>query len=223
MRSPLLCYITDRQAFSGDEAERRRKLLAKISEAARAGVDYIQLREKDLLPRELETLAAAAVRCIRNAQPDTVGRKPAAASLINSRVDVALAVGAKGIHLPANDLRPPEVRDIWNSPAGENRVRVTISISCHTLEEIDNAESDGADLALYAPVFGKKGAASSKPVGLDGLRQACRSRIPVLALGGVTVENASACLEAGAAGIAAIRLFQEGNIAELVSRFRGYD
>jgi thiamine-phosphate pyrophosphorylase len=220
MRSPLLCYITDRQAFSGDEGERRHKLLAKIGEAARAGVDYIQLREKDLLPRELETLATDAVRCIRNAQPDTVGRKPGTASLINSRVDVALAVGAKGIHLPANDLRPSEVRGIWNSPAGENRARVTISISCHTREEIDNAESDGADLALYAPIFEKKGAPSSKPVGLDGLRQACRSRIPVLALGGVTVENASACLEAGAAGIAAIRLFQEGNIAELVSRFR---
>lgn len=219
MRRPLLYYITDRHAFSGDEGERRRKLLAKISEAARAGVDYIQLREKDLLPRELETLAADAVRCIRNARPDTVGREPGTASLINSRVDVALAVGAKGIHLPANDLRPSEVRGLWNSRAAGDRARVTISISCHTREEIDNAESDGADLALYAPVFKKKDA-PSKPVGLDGLRQACRSRIPVLALGGITVENASACLDAGAAGIAAIRLFQEGNISELVSRFR---
>ena len=220
MRPPLLYYITDRHAFPGEEGDKRHKLLAKISEAAQAGVDYVQLREKDLSPRELERLAADAVHCIQNAQRCVGTREPKTALLINSRADVALAVGAEGVHLPANDLVPSDARGIWNSRSVARGARVTVSISCHTLEDIGTAESAGADLVLFAPVFEKKALPASKPTGLDGLRDACRSQIPVLALGGITLKNVSACLDAGAAGIAGIRLFQENNIAELVSRLR---
>jgi thiamine-phosphate pyrophosphorylase len=90
-----------------------------------------------------------------------------------------------------------------------------IAVSCHTPEEVNQAAENAADLAVFAPVFEKQG---STPAGLDQLRVACRARIPVLALGGVTLQNAESCLQAGAAGIAGIRLFQENNIAEVVHR-----
>jgi thiamine-phosphate pyrophosphorylase len=224
MPQPLLYYITDRRAFPGDETARRRALLVKISEAAAVGIDYIQLREKDLSALDLEGLAWEAIASSRNAQPSTQSRVSRTILIINSRVDVALATGADGVHLPANDISTIEVRKAWDrSPAGgtEGLVPATISASCHTLDEVRRAEYSGADLALFAPVFEKRGAPGTQLSGLEGLREACRSRIPVFALGGVTLENAQACVEAGAAGIAGIRLFQENNLAKLVNKLRG--
>src|SRR5258707_773147 len=112
--SYVLYYITDRTALAADQPTRRRRLLDKISEAARAGVDYIQLREKDLPTRELESLAHEAVRTIREASPLTPDHWPlTTALLINSRTDIALASGADGVHLRSDDISPPEVRTIW--------------------------------------------------------------------------------------------------------------
>src|ERR1039457_5951173 len=99
----LLYYITDRSQFRCDECARRRDLLGKIAEAARAGVDYIQLREKDLRTRELEMLAREVVAIVRENSSLT-------RLLINSRTDVALAAGADGVHLRADDVGPREVR-----------------------------------------------------------------------------------------------------------------
>jgi thiamine-phosphate pyrophosphorylase len=207
----LLLYITDRTQFPGDENARQRALLAKIAEAAGCGVDFIQLREKDLPPRDLETLARAARLGTENRQLKT-------GLLINSRSDVALACGAAGVHLPTDDVSPSEVRKIW-AKAG-NAARPLITVSCHSGDEVARAASEQADFALFAPVFEKKDAPQVSPGGLDRLREACRQRIPVLALGGVTLENAGACMDAGAAGIAAIRLFQENDIAEVVRRLK---
>lgn len=95
-----------------------------------------------------------------------------------------------------------------------------ISQSCHRPNDVQKAAKDGADLVLFAPVFEKKDSPNAPPTGLDALHQACQHDIPVLALGGVTLENAARCLEAGAAGIAAIRLFQDHDIAEIVRRLR---
>ena len=114
--SCLLYYITDRTAFPGDERKRRFRLLDKIAEAAGAGVDYIQLREKDLCTRDLESLAREAVRIIL--QLRTENRELRTDLLINSRTDLALATGAAGVHLPANDVSPEEVRKIWKCGAG---------------------------------------------------------------------------------------------------------
>lgn len=210
---PLLCYITDRTQFPGNESERRERLLAKIAEAACTGVDYIQLREKDLPARELETLARETIRILHNTKLRT-------AVLINSRTDIALAVAADGVHLPSNDLSPSEARKIWHEYGAHTPVRVTISVSCHEPKEVQQAAADQADLALFAPVFEKHAAPTTTAAGLDALHQACQYRISVLALGGVTLENASACLAAGAAGIAAIRLFQENDIADVVRRLQ---
>lgn len=214
---PLLYYITGRHAFPGDERHQHERLLHKIEEAVRAGVDYVQLREKDLPGRELEALGREARNILRKSH-GTENRDRRTALLINSRTDVALAIGADGAHLPANDLAPQDIRAIWKLSHDGSPTRVTISVSCHTVEEVQQAADRGADLAIFAPVFEKRDAPRARPAGLDALRQACQAKIPVLALGGVTLENASACLDAGAAGIAGIRLFQEHEIAQIVTR-----
>ena len=195
----------------------------KIYEAAAAGIDYIQLREKDLCSRDLESLAGEAIAALKLA---TGARQPPTALLINSRTDVALAAAAAGVHLPAHDVSPEEVRRIWQRGTGAPTREISsqnplISISCHSPEEVAQAASNGANLALFAPVFEKKDAPGTIPKGLDALREACHSTIPVLALGGINLQNAGSCLQAGAAGIAAIRLFQENDIATMVRSLRG--
>ena len=213
----LQYYITDRTAFSGGESERRSRLLEKIREAAKAGVDYIQLREKDLPTRELESFAEKAVRCAREAGQRT-------AVLINSRTDVALAVQADGVHLRSDDISPEEVREVFRgagAPARQLSPRdALIAVSCHSPAEVAQAAASRATFAVFAPVFEKKDSTEARPAGLIQLRQACQENILVLALGGITLANAHLCLEAGAAGIAAIRLFQENRIADVVQQLR---
>lgn len=227
----LLYYITDRTQFGDDEPTRRVRLLEKIAEAAHAGVDYIQLREKDLSGRDLERLAKGAMDVIaqgsvpgtENRELKTGNRQLRTALLINSRVDIALACTADGVHLPANDVSPRTVREIYARSTNNAQPSISISVSCHKVYEVSRAAEQGADFALFAPVFGKlaqKNLPATPAAGLDTLRVACQQKIPVLALGGVTIENASNCVNAGAAGIAAIRLFQENNISEVVRQLR---
>src|SRR6185436_12108426 len=207
----LLYYITDRSQFSGDADSRRAQLLATVSHAARCGVDYIQLREKDL--SDLELLAREIV------QLRTENSKLNTGVLINTRTDIALACGANGVHLRSDDISPAEVRAIWShSGAG---TRATIGVSCHTRAEVAHAAEEGADFAVFGPVFEKyKPGGSTRPTGLEVLHEACQERIPVIALGGVTLENASVCIQAGAAGIAGIRLFQENEMGRTVMALR---
>ncbi|HSE47639.1 MAG TPA: thiamine phosphate synthase [Terriglobales bacterium] len=229
----LLYYITDRRQLPGSPAEQRRVLLAKIAEAARAGVDYIQLREKELPVRELEELAAEAVALLAGLKSEDRSRKTRL--LINSRTDVALAAGAGGVHLPAGDVRASEVRALV-ATATHNPQFATrdflVAASCHAAEEVAAAAAHGADFAVFGPVFEKQGAVAG---GLERLRAACRglgavartegahpAAMPVLALGGITLQNAAECLRAGAAGIAGIRLFQDAKeLAPLVAALRG--
>lgn len=210
----LLYYITDRAQFPGDEAARQSALLKRIGECARWGVDYIQLREKDLSARELESLAKRAVAEVRKNTSTT-------RLLINSRIDIALATGAHGVHLRSHgDLAPSDARVIF-AKCGINTP--TITASCHTLEDVAMAESHGADFAVFAPVFEKDGAAGQGVKALRHIAQreiAASSRMPVLALGGVTLENAAACIEAGAAGGAGIRLFQQGDVGKTITALR---
>lgn len=223
----LLYYITDRKAFPGDELGRRRRLLDKVAEAAIHGVNYIQLREKDLPTCELESLAREARQIILELR--TENRELRTALLINSRTDLAIATGAAGVHLPANNISPKEVRTLWQGGlcgAGALARKISpqdplIAVSCHSPQEVAGAAANQATFAVFAPVFEKKTAPGVSPQGLEALTQACCARIPVLALGGVTLQNAESCLRAGAAGIAAIRLFQENDIATIASRLRG--
>jgi thiamine-phosphate pyrophosphorylase len=237
-QSCLLYYITDRRTFPGDESAQRRCLLEKIAEAARCGVDYIQLRERDLPTRELEKLAREAVNIVRSSS------QLKTALLINSRTDVALATQANGVHLRSDDILPSEVRKIWScgagTPFGKLRARPelvegagsarensaqdpVIAVSCHSPREVARAARNAATFAVFAPVFEKNvfnTEAVPQPAGLSLLAEACQFQMPVLALGGITLENAHSCLEVGAAGIAAIRLFQENDIAEVTLKLR---
>ena len=218
-----LYYITDRKGFPGDEPSRQRQLLLKIAEATAAGVNYIQLREKDLPARDIERLASQAVKVVQQAQLEPRNPKLETKLLINSRTDIALAVAADGLHLRSDDISPAEVRAI-QSAASRNSKQETrnliVGVSCHSMEEVRRTAQDGASFAVLAPIFGKQIDGEDAPqlhaAGLETLKSACQVELPVFALGGVTLENARACLNAGAAGIAAIRLFQENDIQEII-------
>jgi thiamine-phosphate pyrophosphorylase len=173
----------------------------RVAEAFAAGVDYVQLRAKHLDARELLTLAEQAARV-----------KGPGKLLINDRLDVALACGADGVHLPSNRAPVAAYRSI--APAG-----FIISVACHSQQDVERAAAEGANLAVLAPIFATPD--KGPPIGLDALQRAARIGIPVLALGGITLPNASLCRTAGAAGIAAIRLFEEAeDLAALVKELR---
>lgn len=186
-------------------------LRAAIQSAAAAGAAWIQIREKDLEARALAEL-------VRQAVEDT--RMTGARILVNDRLDVALAANAAGIHLGEKSL-PLEAVVNWRRSSG--RTDFQIGVSCHSLNAARPAERGGADYIFFGPVFATPSkAAFGPPQGLERLREVCAAvEIPVLAIGGVNFENARACLDAGAAGVAAIRLFQDaGNADDLAARLR---
>jgi thiamine-phosphate pyrophosphorylase len=199
--------VTDRLALAGPAA-----LGAFIRRAAEAGVDWIQIREKDLDARPLAEV-------VRSALVET--RETGARILVNDRLDVALAAGGAGVHLAEASI-PLEIVAEWRRAAG--RKQFLIGVSCHSPDASRAAERGGADYVFFGPVFATPSkAAFGPPQGIERLREVCGAvKIPVLAIGGITPENAGRCLEAGAAGIAAIRLFQESpDVAVTVMRARG--
>jgi thiamine-phosphate pyrophosphorylase len=195
--------ITSRALYPGDEIQRQAALLRETRRWIADGVDLIQLREKDLPTASIAVLAGEILQTIAaTASPTKL--------LLNSLPDIAIVMAAHGVHLTAapGELTPAHVRSLY---ASANRPAPIITISCHTLEDVHRARIHQADAILFAPVFEKKiaGKTITPGQGLNQLRAAClaASPIPVYALGGVTLENAAACLDAGAAGIAGIRLF----------------
>jgi thiamine-phosphate pyrophosphorylase len=159
-----------------------------------ASPDWVQIREKDLSARDLYELIRAAMDL-----PNPRRVK----FLVNTRVDVALAAGCAGVHLPSGSPPPRFWRSI--TPSG-----FLFGVSCHAVEEVRQAEQHGADYVLFGPVFAPLSKSSNlNPRGLEGLAVAAASvKIPVLALGGITRQNQAACVAAGAAGIAGISLYQ---------------
>src|SRR5690242_1612177 len=161
--------------------------------AATAGVDAIQIRERDLSGRELTEWGKRAVELVRKANPS-------AKVLINSRSDVAIACEADGVHLRSDDISAAEARAIFMH-AGI--LRPVIGVSCHSRAEVELAEGHGADFAVFGPVF-EKDREIKKEDGLSSLQAVCSRRagkppMPVIALGGISLENAKECLRTGAA------------------------
>jgi thiamine-phosphate pyrophosphorylase len=215
---PLICYVTDRRALS-NHAE----LGTNIARAVQAGVDWIQIREKDLPAYEFLALARFAV-CEAG---KFVSSNPSRARsivriLVNDRLDVALAGGAAGVHLGEQSLPVATVNAA--RVGGVITKDFMIGASCHSLDAARAAERDGADYVFFGPVFATPSkAAFGAPQGINRLAEVSRSlKIPVLAIGGVNEENAAECFTAGAAGIAAIRMFQKSaDLSALVARLRG--
>lgn len=181
-------YISDRRPLGGVDG-----LLECIR--AHAGVEMVQIREKDLSGKDLYSLVRQAVQVVRGS---------GTAILVNERMDIALAAEAQGIHLPANS---PDVRLFRSiAPAG-----FRIGISCHSVAEVTAATVQGADFAVFGPVFLTESKRMyGPPLGLPALRDAAAAAegMPLFALGGITWENAAQCLQSGAAGIAGISIFQ---------------
>jgi thiamine-phosphate pyrophosphorylase len=200
----MRCYaITSRALYPGDEHEKQSALLREASRWANESIDFIQLREKDLSDTALATLARNILQAIASTGSPTK-------LLINSRLNIAIATGAHGVHLTTapDELTPAQVRRLY---ASANLSAPIITVSCHTLEEVERAHKSKVDAILFAPVFEKiiAGQIIMPGQGLDKLRTASTAAtpVPVYALGGVTLQNARSCLDAGAAGIAGIRLF----------------
>ncbi|HZY74198.1 MAG TPA: thiamine phosphate synthase [Edaphobacter sp.] len=194
--------ITDRSLFSGPYEDQEAALVHQTALWAADGIDYIQLREKDLPASILAVLARRILEALRYT-PTRL--------LINSRADIAIATAAHGVHLTSapGQLTPVQIRELY---AAAMLPPPVVSVSCHTLAEVEQARQS-ADLILFAPVFQKSvGRTVVTPgQGLEALRAVCLAAdpTPVYALGGITPENASDCLAAGAAGVAGIRLFHD--------------
>jgi thiamine-phosphate diphosphorylase len=206
-----VCYVTDRKALAGPANQQIRLLLEKMESAALAGVDWIQIREKDLSGREVADLASEAVRRIPRS----------CRILVNDRLDVAVAAGAGGVHLSEQSMPVEEAKRLLRERnLGGNFL---VGVSAHSLESMLKAAKGGADYGIFGPVYGTPTkTAFGVPQGAWRLAEACRSvSMPVLAIGGITVENAHECVAAGASGIAAIRMFQDaGDLAVLLPALR---
>lgn len=212
---PILCYVTDSGALPGGVAA----LPGVVRAALRAGVDWIQIREKHLAARQVAELTRTAVQEARAAGKQSK-------ILVNDRLDVALAAGADGVHLGGGSLPAAEVQAWLERERGRLKLAADFLMgrSCHSREEAQQAERDGASYVIFGPVYATPSKAQyGAPQGVERLREVCSAvRIPVLAIGGITADNARACLQAGAAGIAAIRLFQEAaNLLLLLESLRG--
>jgi thiamine-phosphate pyrophosphorylase len=214
----ILCYVTNGTDFPG--STRHPDLVARITAALEAGVDWIQIREKQLSPKALLALAREAGQVAQSQQR-------AAQIIMNDRLDVALAAPSSGVHLGNPSLSCAVVAG-WLKNRGPKE-DFSIGVSCHSLQDALRAESAGADYIFFGPVFDTPSKrAFGAPQGLEALANARAAiKIPLLAIGGVNQENAFDCLHAGASGIAAIRLFQESpsaaRLADFVSRVHAFN
>ena len=189
---PIIYPITSGKRESLD-------ILQLVQAAVEAEVPLFQIREKSLPARELYELTSRAIEVTRGSKTRL---------LVNDRADIARAAGADGVHLTSQSLPADVVRNVFGS-------EFLIGVSTHSLEEARVARDSGADFVVFGPVFEKHG--YSSPQGLDKLREVTSELgdFPVLAIGGISLDNIAACLDAGASGIAAIRLLNDAQMLEI--------
>jgi thiamine-phosphate pyrophosphorylase len=183
---PIVCLITDRHRLPDSSFT---SLLNQIHAAAAAGVQLVQLRERDLEGRDLLELTRQAMATVRGT---------ATRVLVNDRLDVALTAPAHGVHLRGASFRPSRARSI--APAG-----FLIGRSVHSVDDAAATANERVDYVLFGNIFETASKPGQPGVGLDALRAAVRATsVPVLALGGITVARVPQVLETGAAGFAGI-------------------
>jgi thiamine-phosphate diphosphorylase len=224
---PILCYVTDRHTLPRSSDENSIAALARrIAEVATAGVHWIQIREKELCAKELSLLTREALRAVQWHRLQPVEASPSdskqqntsrvvshARIIVNDRLDVAIAERADGVHLGENSIPPAAARRLIQT-AQEKKIiaeHFIVGVSCHSLVSAKAAEAAGADYIYFGPIFPTPSKGTyGEPQGLARLAEVCCTlSIPVLAIGGISEANARNCLDSGAAGIAAIRLFQD--------------
>ena len=203
---PVIFYVTDGKALP---SERRVGVLENIRRAAMARVDFVQIREKDVLAGELLKMAREAVGIAGSPGEPRV--------IVNDRLDVALAARASGVHL--GEESAPAAKVIEWCRAGGAPKEFLVGVSCHSIDQARDAEAAGASYVFFGPVFDTPAKRSfGPPQGVERLEKACSAvKIPVIAIGGVSESNAADCIHAGAAGIAAIRLIQEAKSGEALA------
>jgi thiamine-phosphate pyrophosphorylase len=196
----IVCYVTDRRRFDGSI----RALLTHVGEAVRAGVDWIQIRERDLEARQLAEFVSDAVAL-------TAGSR--SRIIVNDRLDIALACGAGGVHLRSDSIGVSEARRL--APVG-----FLVGRSVHNLTELKPAA--GADYLIAGSVFPTASKPGSRSLlGLTGLKaMALAASCPVLAIGGVTLDRISGIAAAGAQGVAAIALLSTPPLGPIVAEVR---
>lgn len=219
---PIVCYVTDRRSLAASTpVDPVDAVLEKIRLVIEAGVDWIQIREKDLPGGRLLQLTRQAVELTR----EIAKGRSAARIYVNDRLDVALATGATGlpavagVHLGGESL-PIEEAVAW-CRAGNAPPEFQIGASCHSVEQASEAEQAGAAYVFFGPVFDTPSKRPfGLPQGLDRLGEVCHAiQIPVIAIGGIDESNAQDCIRAGASGIAAIRQFQESADVNRLTQF----
>jgi thiamine-phosphate pyrophosphorylase len=208
VKTPLLYLVTDRLKLSKKTGDSRPLgLIPFLEQAAGAGVDMIQVRERDLTARERFDLVKSVAQAVG----------PRAHVLVNDRADIAAALPGVGVHLTTRSVPPTAVRAAFGKD-------ILIGVSTHNLDEVRHAVEGGADFVVFGPVFDTESKREyGPPVGLNALRDAvAASRIPVLAIGGVKTSNFEDALGAGASGVAAISLFIDAeDLSELVGVIKG--
>ena len=206
IQRPIL-YLITRGATTAETrppSKEFQDILTLVRAAVAAGISLVQLREKQLSARTLYELTIRAAEITSGSET---------ALLVNDRADVARAAGAGGVHLASDSIGAGLIRATFGSD-------FLIGVSTHSVMELHQARDAGADFAVFGPVFETRSKAGyGPPLGLPYLQQAASSAapFPVLALGGISATNASECLRAGAAGIAAITLFAEPSSLKAVA------
>ncbi len=203
-QKPILYLITSgaTSAATKTSSKEFQDILTLVRAAVAAHIDLVQLREKNLTARMLYELTARAAEITRDSGTRL---------LVNDRSDVAQAAGADGVHLATNSVEASAIRRAFGR-------EFLIGVSTHLLAEAFAARDAGANFAVFGPVFETRSKRQyGSPVGVEALREAAGAlaSFPVLAIGGISLKNASECLRAGASGIAAIGLL--ANSASLKS------
>lgn len=204
-RKQLLSRFPNNQLFDLDTTLFH--LLNFCQTAVQAGIDIIQVREKDLPTNQLSEFVAKLAKQVKHTNTIV---------LVNDRLDIALSYEADGIHLPSNSFPINKVRKLVGK-------KFIISVAAHSIKEAQLAAEAGADYVLFSPIFDTPSKTIYGPaLGLAVLEQAVKSvKCPIIALGGINQSNAKVVLDCKVAGLAAIRLFLEtSDLPKLVNELK---